>query len=435
MQDFYINAAEVIQPVMLSPTNPNFISNEVNGQQLHDLTQLESQPQPQQDQDQDIDVEMVPNLEPTTVDNQQPVIDLVDDEQNKEQEQGIPSPKLKSNKKRKYEEMEAEQVQESVGDVIHDTPLSPKRLKLDPSQSTLARLSQVQMFSDITFNVRGVAFYGIKAMFAIKSEKLQELMYPNDGKMINNLFIDDMSAVAFRFIKDFVYDLKPELDVFNIIDVLQASKLYKIPIITEQCNEFLNGINKIDDFLNVLIPFGENSENQEMQDIMNNILENNVGLLQENGEEIIKSEIFQSLPFKIAKRIIESDDLGVKEEEIFNVVTNKWDSNEFGAEIKQIFRFNQMELQFLYDTVKPTGILNDADFVQIYEHKMGLIQELNGFNCNQRFEPKPKSTRKAKGGSTKKKATPTKKKGATKKKTASKKKKTTTKKKGKKSKK
>merc|ERR1711991_143488 len=137
---------------------------------------------------------------------------------------------------------------------------------------------------------------------------------------------------------DFVYDLKPELDVFNIIDVLQASKIYKIPIITEQCNEFLNGINKIDDFLNVLIPFGEKSENQEMQDIMNNILENNVGLLRENGEEIIKSEIFQSLPFKIAKRIIESDDLGVKEEEIFNVVTDKWDSNEFGAEIKEIFR-------------------------------------------------------------------------------------------------
>merc|ERR1712065_103897 len=99
-----------------------------------------------------------------------------------------------------------------------------------------------------------------------------------------------------------------------------------------------------------------------------------------------------------------------------------------------------MGLQFLYDTVKPSGILSDNDLVQIYEFKLGFIQELNGFNCNQRFEvvqTKSKrggrakaatATKKKSEASTpkkaasKKKATSSKKKSSTKKKSASKKK-------------
>ena len=167
------------------------------------------------------------------------------------------------------------------------------------------------------------------------------------------------------------------------------------------------------------------------REIFNNILdsENAVKLLQEHGEDIVASEIFGSLPFNVARRILESDNLGVAEEEIFNVAM-KWN---VGAEIKGIIRFTRMELQFLYDTVKPSGILSDGDLVQIYEYKLGFIQELNGFNCDERVEVKRRRTRGRARAQTKKKTkpqTPTKskkkatpkKKGSTKKKTGSKKK-------------
>ena len=401
----------------------------------------------QADPDEDSDIIMMPNLEqhnvkPETETAPEPMPEPEIDEQ----QEPVPEPQQteateptgldtislspktkskskskKSRKKRKYEEMETEQRQESVGDVIEDTPLSPKRLKLDPSQSTLARLSQVQLFSDIIFNVRGVTFHGIKSIFAIKSIKLQQLMYPADNTMVNTLEINDISAIAFRFIKDFVYDMSPSLDVDNVIDVLQASQLYEMPAITEQCTTFLAGIDSVDNFLKVLQPFGVTDNTEIFDNILNG--ENTIKLLQEHGEEIINSEIFGALSFNVARRILQSDNLGIKEEDIFNKALT-WN----GEDIKGIIRFTRMDLQFLYDTVKPSGILSANDLVQIYEYKLGFIQELNGFNCNERFEVATKPKRGGRGKTTKA-ATKKKSEPSTPKKSASKKKSTSTKKK------
>eukprot|EP01084_Bolivina_argentea_P282194 482994_1 len=93
-----------------------------------------------------------------------------------------------SGKKRTFDEMEEESKEDSnandVGDVIVNAPLSPKRLKFDENASTLSKLSQVQMFSDITISVRGTQFFGIKAMFALKSYVLRTQMFPENGAVI-----------------------------------------------------------------------------------------------------------------------------------------------------------------------------------------------------------------------------------------------------------
>ena len=329
------------------------------------------------------------------------VINIDEDEQviTLQKSPKLDSPKSpRSKRKRTHKEMEAEDAEQTTNknvavidlsdeadediDLTISKPPSTKRRKLNENMSTLSALSQTPDFSDITFQVGDQQFFGLKAIFAIKSGVFRTMLYPEYGQEIRFIEINNISAEAFKFIRDFFYDLNPELTFENVINVLNASKIYQIEPIRIQCNEFLNKIDNFSDLLTVLKQFGYGLE-QELDEL----LKSNNNLLQENGKEIIESDTFKALPFFMAKKFIESDNLGVSEEDLWNN-TKHWLSSN-GDELKQIIRFGRMEIEFIFNNVKNCSLLTDNDLCSIYEKKLGLNEQCI-FNCDARFEPKPK---------------------------------------------
>eukprot|EP01083_Nonionella_stella_P069884 186571_1 len=309
------------------------------------------------------------------------------------------SPRMK--RKRKYEQMEEDVtpvidlIESNTNNTKEAAPVQPeitsapppKRRKLNPNLSTLSALSQTPDFSDITFKVDSTEFFGLKAIFAIKSAVFQDLLYPQTKQEVRYIEISNISVQAFVFIRDFFYDLNPQLSFRNVVKVLNAAKIYDIQLIQTQCNAFLGTIDNVNDLLSVVQQFGDETS---LQNELNQVLETNVALLQNNGSQIVESDVFKALPFFMAKRFIESDDLGIKEEDLWNN-TKQWFASN-AEELKQIIRFCRMETEFIFNEVKSAGVLSDGDLVSIYEKKLGLNAQCV-FNCNERFVQKVKKTR------------------------------------------
>ncbi len=217
----------------------------------------------------------------------------------------------------------------------------PKRRKLNENMSTLHALAETADLSDITFQIQNKQFFGLKALFAIKSGVFRTLLYPSNGTQIRFIHISDMSVAAFAFIRDFIYDLRPELSLQNVVDVLNASKMYEIGLIQKQCIEFLNGIDSDSDLLSVLCEWKQFSNAHSLDAELNNLLKSNNGLLKTNGNEIINSDIFKSLPFSMAKHFIANDDLSVTEEHLWNNSKHWFASN--GNELKLFHEIRQFD--------------------------------------------------------------------------------------------
>eukprot|EP01083_Nonionella_stella_P223748 797080_1 len=301
-------------------------------------------------------------------------------------------------RKRKYETMEAEmlnlQSDTSAPSNDNNTTKQPectppaKRKKLNNGNiTTLRRLSQNQDLSDVQFQVGNVQFFGLKAIFAVQSDVFRDMLYPQNGDFIRFMKIQNTSADAFEFIRDSFYDLKPELTLNNVVSVLSASKTFDLSGIQTKCQSFLNTITDVNGLLTLLTAF---AKQPSLEYEMKQLLQSNVALLQKDAQQIIESEIFQSLPFAVARNVIESDDLGIKEEVLWNN-TKHWLATN-GDELKQCIRFCQMDTEFVFAQVKTSGILSEKELVLLYEKKLGLNAECM-FNCNARFVVKKKQRR------------------------------------------
>ena len=290
---------------------------------------------------------------------------------------------------------DAKQIVDDSVQIIDPPPSKRRRLSDLP---TLCALSQSSFLSDVEFQVETERFFGNKAVFAVKSGVFRTLLYPESGPDVKFIEVVDISAKAFAFIRDFMYDLQPKISFTNVVSVLNAAKLYQIPLIELHCQQYLNKIDNVGHLLAVLKQFGHQ---YSLENELNELLEKHINLLQNYGNDIIQSDIFKSLPWFMAKRFVQSDNLGVKEEDLFMHTMHWLPTND--DELKPMLRFCRMDIDFIFNEVKKCDILSDADLVSIYEMKLGLADSCI-FNCNERYEPpKPKSKRKASPKSKKKK--------------------------------
>lgn len=237
-------------------------------------------------------------------------------------------------------------------------------------------------------------YHGLKALFAVKSTTFRDLLY--SGNNVNRITLADISASAFEFVRDWCYELSPQLSFDNVVDVLHAAKQYNLGSIQSECSLFLSNISDADDFLNVLIKFGQQST---LSEELNIILENSVNLLQ-SGNELINNLKFGDLPICLISRLIENDNLYVDEEELFSVLKSHTEL----LSLKPLFRFGLMSSGFLFEVVKQSNILTGSELVSIYEYKLGLRNDC-GFRCDQRNVIKKKQTANKKRQPSRKKKT------------------------------
>lgn len=317
-------------------------------------------------------------------------------------------------RKRKYEEMETEanapvdiniipdmeqlemETHNNNNNQIEIVEPSAKRQKLGSDEPTLSKLLYANNFSDIVFQVQNKQFHAIKAIFAVKSVKFSEMLFPKNAsgqqQDVKFIAIQDITPDAFSFIRDFCYDLDIELNLENVVDVLHASKVYEINKLKKMCIDFLQKIDNVEGLLTILKQIAnKQSDSVLLEDEVRDFLQNNINLLQTNGSELIESDIFPQLPLTIVCKIIENDNLGVKEEDLWNSISDKqlWIHE---PELKKLIRFCLMDISFLFNHVKQSGVLTEGELVSIYEKKLGLAEDCT-FNCNERIIVKKRKRR------------------------------------------
>lgn len=294
-----------------------------------------------------------------------------------------------------------------------------KRRKIDMENlSTLGKLALNPAYSDVNFLVGGVRSHGIKAIFASKCPKFADMFFPAGKYISDPVHLEDITSDAFEFIRDHINEMNPEMTAEIVVDVLSAVKIGYDDhdgSVRKQCFDFLGQINNADDFLSVLGQFGLN---RSMIDEVNELLASHFELLRSNGNEIISSEKWKSLPFWVVRQVMQSDNLAVNEDQLFQ--ESIWWIKTDKEELKQCIRFCRMDTEYIFNEIKNHGILSDADLVSLYEMKLGLTNDCV-FNCAVRFEAKKRKTPKSKK-SPKAKKTPKAKKSAKAKRTATKKK-------------
>lgn len=274
---------------------------------------------------------------------------------------------LDISKKRNFNKMKESGGNQQV--TLMDSPVSAKRAKIDENPSTLAKLLLKPELSDITIHVRGKARSCFRSVLAAQSDILRSLMFGDCNKMVgHHLNISDITPNAFDFIRMFAHDMNPKLDMKNIVEVTIAAEKYAVDEIRAQCKAFMARVDNVNDLLLIVKGLGDNGMQCQY------LVESHADLLRANGGAIMISEVFQSMPFQTAKQIIQSDDLGVTEEVVFEAIKH-WINEENVYELKQMIRFGRMNAKFIYSAVKETGILNDAELVSLYEKELGLTDE------------------------------------------------------------
>merc|ERR1712098_402020 len=126
--------------------------------------------------------------------------------------------------------------------------------------------------------------------------------------------LDDITPDAFEFIMHHINELNPELTTEILVDVLSAVKCGyddNDGSVRSQCFDSLGQINNADNFLSVLGQFGQTGA---MGDEVDEFLASHFKLLRSSGNEIISSEKWKSLPFWVVRRVMQSDNLAVRED-------------------------------------------------------------------------------------------------------------------------
>ncbi|XP_046562083.1 kelch-like protein 24 [Haliotis rubra] len=175
-------------------------------------------------------------------------------------------------------------------------------------QSNLHRLYTERRHTDVTVCIKDVVFECHKAVLAATSPYFDAMFSSGMKESVDNIVRPQgLSTNAFENILTFLYTGRCEVDVDNAEEILKASSMFQITMLTEKCEKFLIGHICSDNCLALW--------KIARAHVCKLLEEKSYACILSNFQEISKSENFYCLDKEELQQIISNDDLNVPQEE------------------------------------------------------------------------------------------------------------------------
>eukprot|EP01083_Nonionella_stella_P072272 194737_1 len=263
-------------------------------------------------------------------------------------------------------------------------------LTIMQKQTVLNTLFNNKNLSDIEIIVGSAdktTFYGLRAIFAAKSDVFKQMLY-GDNSMIEscldgNLIITDMSVSGFECFMKAVYDLEFDITANIVSELWYAAQKYMMDDLGKKCLNWVSNINRLDSFMMVLKSLTAVGLLDEVCALMTGDLK-----ILKSGEELLNHSTFVDLHQKIVVSIISNDYALFDETTVWeqcivwcmkhqHKVKNKEDDDAkteqerdepwkiIMKEFVPFIRFNSLNVDYFLEKVATAGVLSDCEQKEI----------------------------------------------------------------------
>ena len=284
----------------------------------------------------------------------------------------------------------------------------------------LSKLLYDNKFTDVIFIIgeNKIEISANRALLSVHSPVFEAMFYGQmiESKLNIKIPISDIEPEAFKGVLKYCYCNDPELNEDNIVFIKQIADKYQINGLSKLCDkQFLDYINhnNICKLLNESVLF---KLDKFIKICMKSISNKNIG---KYTKQIIESSYFMNMNINSIKLFIQSDDLLINEEKLWDVLlkwsraqniiddalinTNNYDGpkkkcrklmynnnnkNERSTlllkELSPFIRFGLMTQKYFIEKVKPLKCLTKDQIKKILLYQNNKFGDCAGFNIKKR---------------------------------------------------
>lgn len=251
-----------------------------------------------------------------------------------------------------------------------------------------------ELLSDVKFIVRdpeggGESMKTIRAhkfVLAISSPVFYAMFFGELAETTNSINSFDCEYPSLLELFRFIYSDEVNLDADNVMQVLYLAKKYMLPSLVDQCTDFLGKNLDASNVFHVL-PAAQTYEEK-------NLVDECWGVIDEHGDEAIKSDAFTTIEKSLLEELVERESLNVTEVELFKAV-DCWAGREcekknlavegsvkrkiLGERVVANIRFPVMEQKEFAEVVLDCEILTPKEAYDIMKYFNGVLPNPVGF--------------------------------------------------------
>ncbi|XP_053373261.1 BTB/POZ domain-containing protein 6-like [Mercenaria mercenaria] len=250
-------------------------------------------------------------------------------------------------------------------------------------EQTNWRTFQDGTLCDVTFLVGNEKKEEVKAhkfIFANRSPVFYATFCGSLAESSNTIHVPDIEPEIFRALLRFIYTEDSTINEENAMSLLYSAKKYEISRLTEKCKDYLNTQLSIDNVCVILHHAHTFDESELEQKCLKFIFA--------NGDNVLKSDGFFSLPKEILQKIIESDNLNADELNIYDTCKRwaveqqkqkckkqEYPETELRKELGELvysIRFPTMSFETFAKHVAVEDILTPEEKVSVFQSLAGV---------------------------------------------------------------
>eukprot|EP01084_Bolivina_argentea_P294935 507621_1 len=259
---------------------------------------------------------------------------------------------------------------------------SLKRMRLASAlSSNIQNAMKNSTFHDVEFVVgtgdSQETFSGSRIFYAIHSKVLEKMLYGSMQESISNnqVFIPDVSPVAFNYFHLLIYSQTPPLTYDIVIHVLYLAQKYLIEVLVSECKDYTLLVNKLTDFYSILNSFAYYPPST-FDSFLSQFLSKCKCIKTNIISKIMEHNKFMKLPIYMIQRILKSKLIPNEQSKYIhckeyckrNNDNNNWQKC-FKQNFSNLIDFSRIKSDFLLRVIRADLILSNEQLLNIWEIK------------------------------------------------------------------
>ena len=220
-----------------------------------------------------------------------------------------------------------------------------------------------------------------KFVLAISSPVFYAMFYGQMAETKDSIELPDCEYESLLEMFRYLYSDKVNLSGSNVMQVLYLANKYMVPSLAEKCTDYLRRNLKASNVFCIL-PHAQKFEDKDLEDRCWEVID-------KQTEEAVTSEEFVSVERSLVETVVKTEELNVKEVELFKAV-DRWATEEsrrqgitpdgeskrriLGEEIVKQIRFPLMSQQEFASVVIDSDILTLKEVGDLVKHYNGVLK-------------------------------------------------------------